>query len=154
MALRIHRVLGNASDSELAERLHRLEHDGLVEYLTLERDDVNRRRLRANTDKNTECLIALSRDQNLHDGAVLVLDEARAVVVRLKVERWLVFAPRDTAAALELGYFAGNLHWRVRFNGMQLLIALEGPVEDYRARVTPFLQDGRVREIQEDATHS
>ncbi len=147
-------MLGNASDSELAERLHRLEHDGLVEYLTLERDDVNRRRLRANTDKNTECLIALSRDQNLQDGAVLVLDEARAVVVRLKVERWLVIAPRDTAAALELGYFAGNLHWRVRFNGMQLLIALEGPVEDYRARVTPFLQNGRVREIQEDATHS
>lgn len=151
LALRIHRVIGNAHDAELAERLHRLEHEGLVEYLTLERNDVHRRRLRASTDRATECLIALPRDQALSEGAVLALDEARAIVVRLEVEHWLTLAPRDEAAALELGYFAGNLHWRVRFAGPRLLIALEGPKEDYLARLDPLLRDGRALEVEDDA---
>lgn len=151
MALRIHRVIGNARDAELAERLHRLEHEGLVEYLTLGRDDVHRRRLRARTDRGTECLIALPRDQALSDGAVLALDEARAIVVRLEVERWLSLAPRDEAAALELGYFAGNLHWRVRFEGPRLLVALEGPEKDYLARLEPLLRDGRAARVEDDA---
>ncbi len=151
MALRIHRVIGHARDVELAERLHRLEHEGRVEYLTLESHDMHRRRLRARTDGETECLIALPRDQTLSDGAVLALDEAHAVVVRLEVERWLTLAPRDASAALELGYFAGNLHWRVRFAGPRLQIALEGPREDYMARLRPMLQDGRTREIEDDA---
>ena len=143
MALRIHRVLGKAGDTALAGPLRRLEHEGRVEYLTLERDDVHRRRLRARTDRDTECLIALPRDQSLSDGAVIALDAARAIVVRLKVERWLALSARDPAAALELGYFAGNLHWRVRFEGPRLLVALEGPQEDYLARLEPLLRDGR-----------
>ena len=153
MALRIHRVVGNVHDAELAERVHRLDHEGLVEYLTLERNDVHRRRLRARTDRDTECLIALPRDQTLADGAVLTLDEARAIVVRLEVERWLTFAPRDEAAALELGYFAGNLHWRVRFEGARLLIALEGPEQDYLARLAPLLRDGRALWVEDDGAH-
>lgn len=153
MALRIHRIVGNVHDAELAERLHRLDHEGLVEYLTLERDDVHRRRLRARTDRETECLIALPRDQGLSDGAVLVLDETRAIVVRLKVERWLTLSPRDESAALELGYFAGNLHWRVRFEGPRLQIALEGPVKDYLARLEPLLRDGRAVTVEDDAAH-
>ena len=151
MALRIHRVIGNAHDADLAEGLHRLEHAGRVEYLTLARDDVHRRRLRARTDRETECLIALPRDQALSDGAVLALDDERAIVVRLQVERWLALAPRDEASALELGYFAGNLHWRVRFAGPRLLIALEGPKEDYLARLEPLLRDGRALEVEDDA---
>ena len=147
MALRIHHVIGFTSDPELAEPLHRLGHQGLVEYLTLGRDDVHRRRLRARTDRETECLIALPRDEALGDGAVLALDEKRAIVVRLQVERWLSLEPRDEAAGLELGYFAGNLHWRVRFEGPRLLIALEGPERDYLARLEPLLRDGRALRI-------
>ena len=154
MALRIHRIVGSIHDAEVAERVHRLDHEGLVEYLTLERDDVHRRRLRARTDRETECLIALPRDLALHDGAVLALDEARAIVVRLKVERWLTLSPRDEAAALELGYFAGNLHWRVRFEGPLLSIALEGPEKDYLARLEPLLRDGRALRVEDDAAHS
>ena len=154
MALRIYRIIGNLHDAELAERLHRLDHEGLVEYLTLERDDVHRRRLRARTDRATECLIALPRNQSLSDGAILALDEERAIVVRLKVEHWLALSPRDEAAALELGYFAGNLHWRVRFEGPRLLIALEGPEKDYLARLEPLLRDGRAATVEDDAAHS
>ena len=82
---------------------------------------------------------------------MLALDEARAIVVRLTVERWLTLSPRNEASALELGYFAGNLHWRVRFAGPRLLIALEGPKEDYLARLGPLLRDGRAVEVEDDA---
>lgn len=150
MEVRVTEILGFASDPALAERLHLLGHAGRVEHLTLAQEDVHRRRLRAQTDRGTDCLIALPRDQSLGDGAVLVLEDTGAVVVRLAAERWLALAPRDSVAALELGYFAGNLHWRVRFEGERLLVALEGPEADYLARLKPFLGDGRVRHLEHD----
>ena len=145
MPRKITRIHGFASEPELAERLHALDHAGRVEILPLEQQDVHRRRLRATTDRGTECLIALPRDQALGDGAVLVLEDERAIVVRLAEERWLALVPRDAVAALELGYFAGNLHWRVRFEASRLLIALEGPEEDYLTRLAPFFEDRRAR---------
>mgnify|MGYP006140052353 CR=1 FL=1 len=45
------------------------------------------------------------------------LAEARAVIVRVEPEAWLRLRPADAAAALAVGYHAGNLHWRVRFEG-------------------------------------
>jgi len=145
MPTTVTQIFGFASEPELAERLHTLDHAGHVEYLPLEQQDVHRRRLRAVTDKGTECLVALPRDQVLGDGAVLVLEDDQAIVVRLSEERWLGLVPRDAESALELGYFTGNLHWRVRFNGARLLIALEGPEETYLERLAPFLDDKRAR---------
>ena len=150
MEERLTRILGFASEPALAERLHRLDHASGVEYLHLTRDDVHRRRLRARTDKGTDCLIALPRDQSLADGAILALEARRAIVVRLAEERCLSLVPRDAASALELGYFAGNMHWRVRFAEGRLLVALEGPEGDYLARLHPFLADGRVRRTNDD----
>lgn len=146
--LRLTEIIGNASDPDLAPRLHRLEHAGRVEYITLSRDDTLRKRLRVSTDRDTtDCAIALVRSQRLSDGSVLLLDDERAIVVRMEETPWLTVAPRDPATALELGYFAGNLHWRVRFEGTILKIALDGPEEDYLARLAPFLESGRVRRI-------
>ncbi len=72
--------------------------------------------------------IALPRDQKLFDGAVLLLDADRALVVRVDRQHWLQLQPRSLADAIELGYHAGNLHWRVRFADEALLVALEAPV--------------------------
>jgi urease accessory protein len=52
--------------------------------------------------------------------------------------------PQSAAAALELGYHAGNLHWRIRFDHDALLVAIEGPVEQYKNRIAPLLNSGRV----------
>lgn len=150
MEVRLTEVLGFASEPAFAGRLQTLAHAGNIEYLRLKRDDVHRRRLRARTDKGTDCIIALPRDQSLGDGVVLALDEHHAIVVRLAEERWLPLIPRDMPSALELGYFAGNLHWRVRFAGERLLVALEGPESDYLARLYSFLADGRARRADDD----
>jgi urease accessory protein len=148
--LRLDSILGHATDALLAERLHRLEHDGKVEYIVLAGEDTARRRLHVATDRGTECAIALARTERLANGAVLLLERDRAIVVRLAEAEWLALLPRDAAAALELGYFAGNMHWPVRFEGGVLKVALHGPVQDYVERLGHLLKDGRVRRAADD----
>lgn len=150
--LKITTIVGLASDDGLREALHDLAHRGAVETVRLERHDMQRRRLRATTDKGTPLAIALPRASALENGAVLLLEASRAVVVAAIRERWLHLVPRDTAAALELGYHAGNLHWRVRFREGRLAVALEGPEEAYLARLHAFLADGRARRVADSST--
>ena len=139
------RILGTASEPSLADTLHRLEHQNRVEFLVVDRDDTLRRRLRAKTDKGTDIAIALERDDQLIDGAVLVLDDDRAVVLRVTQERWLRIEPRDSDAALEAGFCAGNNHWRVDFQPGALLIAMQGPAEQYLSRLDPLLSTGKIK---------
>ena len=147
--LRLTQILGNATEPDIAERLHALEHDGRVETIKLDAADTARKRLRVQTDKGTDCAVALARSERLANGAVLLLEEDRAVVVRMRETVWLALRPRDLAAALELGYSCGNLHWRVRFEGALLKVALDGPRETYLARLAQHLADGRARIIEE-----
>jgi urease accessory protein len=144
MLVHIDRILGSRLEPGLHRRLHDLEHRGAVDELTLATADMARRRLRARTNGGAEVAIALSRDERLYDGAVLMMDEDRAIVVRALAERWLRLAPRSIADAVELGYLAGNLHWRVRFEGEALLVALEGPTDDYLARLGDLVPERRI----------
>jgi urease accessory protein len=138
------RILGTTSEPSLADQLHRLEHKNRVELLVVDRDDTLRRRLRGKTDKGTDIAVALERSDRLVDGAILLLDETRAVVLRVTEEHWLRITPRDTDAALEAGYCAGNQHWRVRFEPGALLVATQGPAEHYLARLDPLLRTSKI----------
>jgi urease accessory protein len=137
-------ILGTASDPAFADRLHHLEHDDRVEVLLVSKEDTQRRRLRGKTDKGTDIAIALERGDRLVDGAVLLLEEARAIVLHTEHERWLRIKPLDADAALEAGYCAGNQHWKVRFEPGVLLVAMHGPAEDYVARLEPLLKAKRI----------
>ncbi|MFD1331890.1 urease accessory protein UreE [Methylopila musalis] len=143
--LHIDRVVGDRAEPALHRRLHHLEHHDAVDEIVIPRADMDRRRLRVTTPKGEDVAIALPRDQKLFDGAVLFLDEERAIVVRAEVERWLRLQPSSIAEGIELGYHAGNLHWRVRFEGESLLIALEGPAETYYARLDNLFAGRRIR---------
>ena len=88
-------------------------------------------------------MIILGRDQRLAHGAVLLLEPERAVIVRLSEPVWLCVQARDVPAAIELGYLAGNMHWKVRFEGETLSILLEGDGSQYRARLAELLDSGR-----------
>jgi urease accessory protein len=142
--LLIEQVVGSRLEPDLSERLHALEHRGAVDLVTIAAADVARRRLRVTTQGGADVAIALPRDQHLFDGAVLLVEPDRAIVVRVDEERWLRLQPRAIADAIELGYHAGNLHWRVRFEGEALLVALEAPMDDYLARLGTLVADRRV----------
>lgn len=137
-------IVGHRDEPGIHDRLHAVEHAGRVETLALSVADMARRRVRGVTDAGTDCAIAIARDTSLADGAVLLLEPDRAIVVRAEVERWLRLVPRSAPDAVQLGYQAGNLHWRVRFEGADLLVALEGPVERYIARVRHLIDAGGV----------
>ncbi len=137
-------IVGTASDPSLADRLHHLEHHDRVETLVVGEEDSSRRRLRGKTDKGTDVAIALDRGDQLVDGAVLLLEDTRAIVLRKAEQRWLRLAPRDADAALEAGYCAGNHHWKVRFEPGALLIATQGPAEHYVDRLEHLVKAGRI----------
>lgn len=140
----IDRIIGSRAEPAMSERLHVLEHKGLVDTLRVEPADIERRRLRVRTEAGAEIAVALPREQKLYDGAVLLLEPTRAIVVRVNADRWLRLTPHSVEDAVELGYHAGNLHWRVRFEGACLLVALEAPVEDYLGRLGALFSDRRV----------
>ena len=140
----ITRIVGTASDPRLAGRLHHLEHDDRVEILVVGEEDASRRRLRGKTDKGTDVAIALDRGDQLVDGAVLLLEDTRAIVLRKTEQRWLRLTPRDVDAALEAGYCAGNHHWKVLFEPRALLVATQGPAEHYVDRLKHLVAAGRI----------
>lgn len=152
--LRIDRILGSRQDPDLSDRLHRLEHRGAVDMVDIPVVDLDRRRLLISTAGGKELAIALPRDQKLFDGAVLWLDDAHAIVVRAATQRWLRLEPRSINDAIELGYHAGNFHWRVRFDGEVLLVALEGRPEDYTARIDGLIASRRVGASVVDAAQT
>jgi urease accessory protein len=140
--LRIESVLGNVRDAPFADAVHRLAHDGVVEYLFIEETDTGRRRIRLDTDRGTDCAVSLPRDESLKDGAVLFLDQTRAVVVRVGAPRTLRLRPTSADGALRLGWHAGNLHWRVRFEDSTLVVLLDGPRADYLVRLGALVEGG------------
>ncbi len=142
-------IVGFATDHDIAHRLHDLEHDGAVHYITLKKQDTLRHRLRAVTDRGEDVAIALPRSDQLANGAVLLLESGRAIVVRMEAEQWLVMKAKDTAAALEVGYFAGNMHWKVKFDHDAIRIAIEGPAQSYLDRLHHLLTSGKVQRIDD-----
>ena len=141
--LRIDHVLGSRLEPAFSQEIHRLEHRGAVDVVNIPATDLARRRLLARRSR-ARVAIALPRDQKLFDGAILLIDGERAIVVRTATERWMRLEPRSIGDAVELGYHAGNLHWRVRFKGEVLLVALEGRPEDYTARLGEMISGRRV----------
>ena len=143
-------ILGYAADEPFDSALHDLSHAGKVEYLTISPDDTSRRRMRAITNKGTECAIVLNRDQQLSDGAVLNISDNLAIVVRLAQQKWLLLEAQNHAAALEVGYFIGNLHWKVEFEGERIKVALQGPLQTYLDRLELLIKTGKVRALTEN----
>jgi urease accessory protein len=142
--LNINRVLGSRLEPAFSERLLRLEHHNAVDVVHVSDADLEQQQLLATTRGGRELAIALPRHERLFDGAVLLLDEFHAIVVRSANKRWLRLEPRSLSDAIELGYQVGNLHWRVRFEGEALLVAIEGRPENYAVRLGELIWSRRV----------
>lgn len=146
MALQVlDRVVGWDTDLAVQERLHCLRHRQAVEYIHLAAGDLDRRRLRVTSDAGTDYAVVLARTAVLADGAVLLLEPDRAVVVRAVAPQTLTLRPTDLAAALRLGYLAGHLHWKIDQREEALVVHLEAPPEDYLARIRDLMDGRRVQ---------
>jgi urease accessory protein len=142
-------IVGHVEDPEYAGRVQRLALEGSVERLNIGAGDVARHRMRLATDAGTECLISLPRNAHLRDGAILLINESRAIVARVQSRSWLRLRARDSAAGLRLGHLAGHLHWGVRFEGDELWVGLDEPQGHYMSRLAPLAEEGAVVVIGE-----
>lgn len=147
--LRLHGILGHENNSGYHARLHELEHRDGIEILYVPPDEVGRKRFRLTTDRGTDCAVSLDRREDLADGALLFIDADRAIIARFGEQTVLRLSPVDAAAALKLGWNAGNLHWRVRFDGDCLVVLVDGAKADYRARIAQLLNDGAVEDLSD-----
>jgi urease accessory protein len=145
--LRLHGIIGTAEDEGYASLIHELEHRDGIELLFVPPSDAGRKRFRLTTDRGTDCAVSLDRDEELVDGALLFIDPTRAIIARFGEQEIWRLRPLDQAASLKLGWNAGNLHWRVRFDGDTLSVLLDAPLHTYRARILPLLDSGEVEEI-------
>ncbi|GAA6201373.1 urease accessory protein UreE [Aquicoccus sp. SU-CL01552] len=134
--LMLEAVLGQMSDPEWHDRLHALEHEGALEYLSIPETDSARKRMRLHTDKGRDCAIALSREQSLSDGAVLFHDGRLAIVSRIDGAARLRLKPATVNDAMRLGHWCGNLHWKVVFGPGVMDVVLDGPVDRYIDRLS------------------
>ena len=148
--LRLHGIVGHESDPAFHRRLHELEHHGSIELLFVPPDEAGRKRFRSVTDRGTDCAVSLHRDEQLTDGALLHIDDHAAIIARFGQQSVWRLRAANPAAALKLGWNAGNLHWRVRFEGDCLVVLLDGPLADYRARLAHLLDTNEIAE-QTDA---
>tara|TARA_A100001011_G_scaffold214268_1_gene222335 strand:- start:203 stop:655 length:453 start_codon:yes stop_codon:yes gene_type:complete len=143
----LNKILGYVSDIRFSEKIHLLSNLNSIEYLNINPNDTSRRRIRITSDQGTDCAISLSRNEKLSDGAILNLSTTKAIVVKMMIEKWLSVKVCDLEAALKLGYFVGNLHWRVRFKEDLIFIALEGPKQTYIERLNEFIMSKKIRLI-------
>ena len=148
--LQINQVLGHSHDANLSVQLHDLSHHNKVEYIVLDHSNLQRRRFRAQTDQGTDCAVSISRENKLSNGAVLLLENDRAIVVKMAEDQWLSLQPKDVSTAIELGYFAGNMHWRVKFENEHLNIALDSPKEIYLDRLKDFFDQNKITLVNHD----
>jgi len=142
-------IVGWATDEAVADRLHELRHENVVEYLHLDVHDLDRKRLRATSDVGTDYAIVLPRGSTLADGAVLLLERDRAVVVRSGAPRTMTLRANDIGAALRLGFLAGHLHWKADQREDTVVVHLEGPRADYTSRIVELLESGRVESLDD-----
>jgi urease accessory protein len=142
--LRIDRILGSRLDQAFHDRLHRLERRDAVDEVRLSTEDLERRRFATRTRRGRELVIALPRHQRLFDGAVLLIEESGAIVVRTVGQRWLRLEPRSIGDAVELGYQIGHLGWPVRFEGEVLFVEVQGRPENYMVRLGDLIWSRRV----------
>jgi urease accessory protein len=124
-------VVGNVRDGAWKAAL-----DGAtVDVLHLDQWAAQKNRLRRKSEGGEELAIALERNTHLHDGDILVWDEAKrvAIVARIQLQDVLVIHLQDllghdqevlARTCFELGHALGNQHWPAVVKGTTVYVPL------------------------------
>jgi urease accessory protein len=142
-------IVGHHSDASLHDRLHELEHEGKVLFLSVPGSEMGRRRFKTKDQNGVEYGVALDRAEELRDGSVLFIDDDRAVVVRGDEGAIMTLRALTTQGAIQLGWHAGHLHWRVRFGDDDTMaVLLDAPPSDYEERIRSWIDNGSIEVVR------
>jgi len=127
----IEQIVGNSQDPQWQTRLA----DAEIDWLLLDQWEAQKSRLRKSTAQEVELALSLDRNTHLHDGDILVWNEAdrRAIVARIELNDVLVIDLTDVIATdrdtlvrtmFELGHAIGNQHWPAIVKGSRIFVPL------------------------------
>ena len=143
--MKIYTQLLDPTKENREQLIHNLELEEAVDTIRLNADDLSRRRFTSETTFGKTVGISLPRSLKLFDGAVLEISERYCLMVKVEPENWLRLEVQSADVALRLGYFAGNLHWAVKFDQNSLSVAIRGNVNSYLDRINNVFTDCEVK---------
>lgn len=114
----IENTLGNMRDAQWGKTLE----GATIDWLELDQWEAQKSRLRKATVADVELALSLDRNSHLHDGDVLMWDEASrsAVVARISLREVMIIdlgevigekIEKMVQTLFELGHALGNQHW-------------------------------------------
>ena len=127
----IETLLGNSEDPDWKVRLE----NARVDVLSLDQWQAQKNRFRRKTDGGIDLAVSLERNIHLHDGDVLLWDNASrlAIITRIQLKDVMVIrldglllqAPNLLGrTCLELGHALGNQHWPAVVKGTSVYVPL------------------------------
>ncbi|KXF77048.1 urease accessory protein UreE [Paramesorhizobium deserti] len=127
----IEQVLGNTKEVLWKQKLD----SARIDWLVLDQWEAQKNRLRKRTSGDLEVAISLDRNTHLHDGDILIWDEAGscAVVVKTELKSVMVIDLGNVATqspeiilrtCFELGHALGNQHWPAVVKGSKVFVPL------------------------------
>ena len=124
-------IVGNSNEPQWRSRLEGAE----IDLLVLDQWEAQKSRLRKNTTKELELALSLDRNTHLHDGDILIWNEAdrKAVIARINLKEVMIIDLDDVIKAepdivvrtmFELGHALGNQHWPAVIKGARVYVPL------------------------------
>ena len=143
--MKVYTKLLDPTKDNTEQLIHKLEHEEALDTIRLNADDLSRRRFTSETTFGKTVGISLPRSLKLYDGAFLEISERYCLMVKVEPENWLRLEVQSADVALRLGYFAGNLHWAVKFDQNSLNVAISGDVDSYLDRINNVFKGCEVK---------
>ena len=143
--MKVYTKLLDPTKDNTEQLIHKLEHEEALDTIRLNADDLSRRRFTSETTFGKTVGISLPRSLKLYDGALLEISERYCLMVKVEPENWLRLEVQSADVALRLGYFAGNLHWAVKFDQNSISVAISGDVDSYLDRINNVFKGCEVK---------
>ena len=143
--MKVYTNILDPTEDNIEQLIHKWEHEEALDTIRLNADDLSRRRFTSETTFGKTVGVSLPRSLKLYDGALLEISERYCLMVKVEPENWLRLEVQSADVALRVGYFAGNLHWAVKFDQNILSVAISGDVNSYLDRINNVFKDCEVK---------
>jgi urease accessory protein len=112
-----------------ATRIHSHIHGSPADVVVLDHDARHRRRMAMTGQNGLAFLLDLAEAEVIRDGAALILEDGREVLVEAAAEPLAELTPSDPAHAIRLAWHLGNRHLPTMFDGGAILIRRDHVIE-------------------------
>jgi urease accessory protein len=160
MSIQVNSIIGNVNkDSMLKARYEEMLKRGLCEFVTINRIEAERVRMRKVTDKGTDVIITLPKGSRLKHGDVIVLQDDKMILVQLEPEDVAMVKIRDNtssddaiAIAVRVGHVIGNLHKPIKIDqkskSVYFPIQADTELEMIKKTLTPIIDHLQIEKVK------